>query len=202
MHELDMTKSREAMHSINAITFFGEYAIPLKNRPCIYAVKAVLHDTWAAIGFPEEYATQIGVVNNELAFLLSDIAIAMSTEFEQRTNDRFQADFDRKYKRVMTEQLRCTSIVEVTDNRIKRMSKETENRYETIDTRIKQLGIEYRATREQSNKQSVIQENMLASLNRTAQRVDDLYTKQKRWNWRSDMSTLPALLTQLENTYE
>ena len=70
---LDITKSREAMLAIHTVRWFGEYSIPLENRPRICVLKTVLHDTWSAIEFQEGYAIQIGLVNADLAlFLMND----------------------------------------------------------------------------------------------------------------------------------
>jgi hypothetical protein len=121
--------------------------------------------------------------------------------FEQRLTDKFQRDFDQKYRKVMTEQLRCIRLVETTDNRIKKISTEHERSWDEIKTRQNQFAVQYQLMREQLsgriNRHYKSGEEMLAVLQTTVGRVDALEKRRHKF-FRSDMSTLPDLLSQLD----
>jgi hypothetical protein len=75
MDELDPTTSGDIQEAINAMTWQDADA-DLTHRQHIYALKRLLKDAWTKTNFADAYAVPNCFVDNDLACLLSELAIA------------------------------------------------------------------------------------------------------------------------------
>ena len=148
MQELDPTMKSNRKNSINAMTWQGADA-DLTNRQHIYALKQLLMDTWDSIGHAEHYAVPICIVNNDLACLLSELAIAarstttttMSPEFantvdkllqqvstiEPRLTEKFKKLTDQHYDVLKREQSRTNTLCVGNGHRMAEIDKRNKN---------------------------------------------------------------------------
>jgi hypothetical protein len=268
MEELDANTKRNTQHTINAMTW--QDADDLTNRQHIYALKQLVKDAWISTGVLDKYAIPICFIHNDLACLLSELAIttrstttttlspelaktvndlfdgllAQIKTIEPRLSEQFQKKIDQQHEVLKREQLKTNVLCVGNGYRMTEIDKRNKNfdvklaelheqhrqsmvKFDTLFTLHEQLSEQVLARDKTKSSVPITNDEGITDINREITQLNKCYentvetlntmlenatdlrdrvvlleNKQKWWRFKSDMSTLPALLSQLETHRE